>query len=103
MCSQQNTDLSHLAGKTVLATDDTTTNGTFSKNIKFSKSGYKYCYLTLIIQYYSFVCTLLNSSKYCYISLTIQLKHKSSICTQLNDQTVQFSISHLFAFNLHVK
>ena len=25
------------------------------------------------IQYYSFVCTLLNGSKYCYVSLTIQL------------------------------
>ena len=32
------------------------------------------------IQYYSFVCTQLNSPKFCYVSLTIQ-----------------FNISHLFA------
>ena len=48
------------------------------------------------IPHYSFIYTLLNDSKYCYVSLKIKLK------TQLNHQTIlfqtiQFSISHLFA------
>ena len=46
-----------------------------------------------------------NGSKYCYVSLTI---HHSFVYTQLNNQTVlfqtiQFSISHLFALSLIVK
>ena len=49
--------------------------------------------------------TKLDSSKYCYVSLTI--KHQSFVYTQLNDQTVlfqtiQFSVSHLFALSLNV-
>ena len=46
----------------------------------------------------------LNGSKYYYVSLTI--KHQSFVYTQLNEQTVlfqtiQFSISHLFALSLN--
>ena len=42
-----------------------------------------------------------NRSKYCYLSLTIQLK--SFVYTLLNNQTFQFSISHLFAHSLNVR
>ena len=47
--------------------------------------------------------TKLNRTKYCYVSLTIQsnISHVN-VKTELN-QTIQFSISHLFAFNLNVK
>ena len=56
------------------------------------------------IEHNSFVCTPSNGSKYCSVSLTIQ---SNIFYTQLNDQTVllltiQFSISHLFAFSLNV-
>ena len=47
--------------------------------------------------------TKLNGSMYCYVSLTIQLKHPSFVYVQLNDQTIQFCISNLFALNLNVK
>ena len=72
------------------------------------RSGYKYCYLTLIIllKHYSFICTKLNGSKYFYVISIIQLrhtlkefqvlllntnnsiKHKSFVCTQFKCQTV---------------
>ena len=60
-----------------------------------------------LIQHLPFVCTQLNGSNYCYVSLIIQLNN-NHLFTQLNDQTVlfqtiQFSISHLFAFSLNVK
>ena len=49
---------------------------------------------------------LLFSLNYCYISLAIQLN--SHLFIELNDktvqfQTIQFSISHLFAHSLNVK
>ena len=51
--------------------------------------------------------TKLNASKHCYVSLTIQLNIRH-LSTQSYDQTVlfqtiQFSISHLFALSLNVK
>ena len=51
--------------------------------------------------------TKLNSSKYGYASLTI-IKYQSFIYTQLKEQTVlfqtiQFSVSDLFALSLNVK
>ena len=50
--------------------------------------------------------TKLNGFKYCYVSNLI--KHQLFVYPPLNDQTVlfqtiQLSISHLFAFNLNVK
>ena len=59
------------------------------------------------IQHYSFICTQLNGSKYCYVSLTIQL-NINHLFTQSEDQTVlfqtiQFSLSHLFALSLNFK
>ena len=47
----------------------------------------------------------LNGSKYCYVSLK-SIKHQSFVYKHLNDQTVlfqtiQFSISHLFALSLN--
>ena len=52
--------------------------------------------------------TNLNSSKYCYVSFANSIKHQSYVYTQFNDQTglfqtIQFSISHLFALSLNVK
>ena len=52
---------------------------------------------------------MLDGSKYCYLSLKIQknIIHLFNY-TQFNDQTllfqtIQFSISHLFALSLNVK
>ena len=58
------------------------------------------------IYYQSFVCTQLNGYKYCYETVTI--RHHSFQYTQFNDltvlfQTIQFTISHLFAQSLNVK
>ena len=59
---------------------------------------------------FKYKSTKLNSSKYCYVSLTIQLNISHSfthgyltMSKRMTDQTVQFSISHLFALGLNVK
>ena len=65
-------------------------------------SGYKYCYLTLFIL---FNTIHLYTVKWFQVFLCItnnSIKHKSLVYTQLNDQrflfqTIQFTISHLFA------
>ena len=70
-------------------------------------NGFKYCYLTLIIQ---FNIIPLHTRKWFEVLLFItnnSIKHQSFVYKKLNDQTVlfltiQFCISHLFELCLKV-
>ena len=77
-------------------------------NLVTQLKGFKYCYLTLMILFnITLSFTQLNGSNYWYLSLTIPL-NISHLFTHLNYQTVLFqtiqcSISHLFALSLNLK
>ena len=63
--------------------------------------------LIILLKNYSFVYAQLNDSKNCNVSQTIQLNIRN-LFTQLNEQTfvfqsIQFSISQLFALSLNDK
>ena len=63
-------------------------------------------YILLIAFLNELKLNLLLSVKWFQVLLYItnnSIKHQSFVCTQLNYQTVQFSISHLFALSLNVK